>query len=93
VYFPQGSIVLFSPWFGSLENGSYFYGGNWETIDHFLVSPQFFDDTGWEYDVAEVANYPPFTNANGRPVSYNARTGAGLSDHLPLIMSLKMVVK
>jgi endonuclease/exonuclease/phosphatase family metal-dependent hydrolase len=93
VHFPQGAVVLFSPWLGSLENGSYYYGGNWETIDHFLVSPQFFDDTGWEYDITEVANYPPFTNAGGMPVSYNARTGAGLSDHLPLIMSLKMVVK
>jgi endonuclease/exonuclease/phosphatase family metal-dependent hydrolase len=29
VYFPQGAVVLFSPWAGGLENGSYFYSYNW----------------------------------------------------------------
>ncbi|MCL2245323.1 MAG: endonuclease/exonuclease/phosphatase family protein [Treponema sp.] len=89
VHFPKGSIALFSPWLGGLENGSYFYRYNWETIDHFLISGRFFGNTGWTYEKTEVANYQPFTNAGGSPFSYNAKTGIGLSDHLPLLLTLK----
>ncbi|WP_461247837.1 endonuclease/exonuclease/phosphatase family protein, partial [Treponema sp. R6D11] len=42
VNFPQGTIVLFSAWVRDVEKGSYYYKNNWETIDHFLVSKQFF---------------------------------------------------
>ena len=90
VYSPQGAVVLFSPWAGDLENGSYFYSYNWETIDHFLVSYQFFDNAGLEYETVTIVNGQHFTNANGMPVPYNLRTGAGLSDHLPLLLALKI---
>ena len=90
VHFPQGSVVLFSPWAGGLENGSYFYSNNWETIDHFLVSFQFFDNEGLDYETAMIVNNQHFTNASGTPIPYNMRTGAGLSDHLPLLLTLKM---
>jgi len=89
VNFPEGTIVLFSPWFKDIENGSYFYSHNWETIDHFLISKQFFNSSGLEYDKAEAANYQPFINAAGTPASYNMKTGTGLSDHLPLLLTLK----
>jgi len=90
VYFPQGAVALFSPWAGGLENGSYFYSYNWETIDHFLVSYQFFDNAGLEYETVTIVNNQHFTNANEIPVPYNVRTGSGLSDHLPLLLTLKM---
>ncbi|MCL2806346.1 MAG: endonuclease/exonuclease/phosphatase family protein [Treponema sp.] len=93
VHFPQETIVFYSPWMRELENGTYFYRNNWETIDHFLVSSQFFTDSGWEYQKTIVVNFPPFANANGIPVSYNTRTGLGISDHLPLVMTLIMSVK
>jgi len=91
VHFPKDSIVLFSPWLRDLENGSYFYKNNWETIDHFLLSRQFFDNALWEYEGTRIANDHPFANSNGTPVSYNARTGNGLSDHLPLLLTLKFL--
>jgi len=87
-YFPQETIVFFSPWFDDLEKGSYYYRGNWETIDHFLVSGQFFNNDGWQYETTAVMNISPFANSNGIPISYNQRTGAGLSDHLPLMLRL-----
>jgi len=90
-HFPEGSVVLFSPWMRDLDNGSYYYKKEWETIDHFLVSGQFFNSVGWEYEKTAIADHQPFTNVNGVPVSYNGRTGAGLSDHLPLLLTLKMV--
>jgi endonuclease/exonuclease/phosphatase family metal-dependent hydrolase len=89
VNFPPETIVLFSAWMRDVEKGSYYYKNEWETIDHFLVSEQFFKNTGWSFEKAEPANFPPFVNAYGVPVSYNIRTGAGLSDHLPLLMTLK----
>ena len=89
VHFPKDAIVLFSPWLRDLENGSYFYRNNWETIDHFLISRQFFDNTLWEYEGTRIVNDQPFANSSKIPVSYNMRTGNGLSDHLPLLLTLK----
>jgi len=89
VNFQEDSLVLFSPWLGHLEDGSYYYKNNWETIDHFLASAHFFGGTGWNYERAAVVNSPHFTNSNGVPVSYNARTGSGISDHLPLLFILR----
>ena len=94
-YFPSGVISLYSPWFSELRkenedsSGSYYYKNDWETIDHFMLSSQFFNGTGWEFDNARILNIPPFTSAKGIPVAYNPRTGAGLSDHLPLLLLLK----
>ena len=90
VHFPKDSVVLFSPWLRDIENGTYFYRNNWETIDHFLISRQFFDNASWEYEGTRVVNNQPFANSNGKPVSYNKRTGNGLSDHLPLLLTLKL---
>jgi hypothetical protein len=93
-YFPSGAITLYSPWFVELRNGnddssgSYYYKNAWETIDHFLLSPCFFDGTGWEFENARILNIPPFTSAKGTPAAYNPRTGSGVSDHLPLLLLL-----
>jgi endonuclease/exonuclease/phosphatase family metal-dependent hydrolase len=95
VHFPEGTILLFSPWMyaaaetGDPEHGTYYYKNNWETIDHFLISNHFFNNAGWEYDRVTVKNNHPFANSEGKPVPYNVRTGAGLSDHLPLLLVLK----
>jgi len=89
-YFPDGVTALYSPWAEELQGGSYYYKRNWETVDHFLLSPQLFDETGWEFESCAVVNYPPFVSAKGFPVAYKPRTGSGLSDHLPLLLSLKM---
>jgi len=88
VYFPQETIVLYSPWIRDLKYGTYFYRNNWETIDHFLISHQFFGDLGFKYKNTFVADFEPFAGHNGVPVPYNQRTGNGLSDHLPLVLNL-----
>ncbi|MDR1098921.1 MAG: endonuclease/exonuclease/phosphatase family protein [Treponema sp.] len=89
VYFPPGAAVLYSPWGRELENGSYYYRNAWETIDHVLLSESFFDGAGWDFDAVYTADQPPFTRAGGTPDAYNPRTGSGLSDHLPLVLTLK----
>ena len=88
-YFPAQAVTLYSPWATELEDGSYYYRNEWKTIVHFLLSPQLFDGSGWDFESCEVVNYPPYANASGRPTAYNPRTGNGLSDHLPLMLFLK----
>jgi endonuclease/exonuclease/phosphatase family metal-dependent hydrolase len=90
-FFTEEVIAFYSPWGKELKNGSYFYNNDWETIDHFLLSAAFFDGRGWDFNDCEVLNADPFVNPQGTPNIYNARTGGGLSDHLPLFLSLKMV--
>ena len=87
-YFPPEAVALYSPWSIELENGSYYYKNEWETIDHFLLSRQLFDGAGWEFENSALADYQPFANASGHPAAYNPRTGSGLSDHLPLLLFL-----
>jgi endonuclease/exonuclease/phosphatase family metal-dependent hydrolase len=88
-YFTGEPLTLYSPWTVELENGSYYYKNNWETIDHFLLSSGLFSGSGWEFDNCSVVDYPPFTNSGGHPAAYNPRTGSGLSDHLPLLLFLR----
>jgi endonuclease/exonuclease/phosphatase family metal-dependent hydrolase len=91
-YFPQEAVVLYSPWGNELEKGSYNYQDKWETIDHFLLSKDFFDEQGWDYNTSEVMHKEPFINTRMVPRAYNPRIGSGLSDHLPLLLTLKRVL-
>jgi hypothetical protein len=88
-FFP-GAEAFFTPWESDMENGSYYYGDNWETIDHVLLSREFFNSAGWEYESCGVLTEGPFVNRNGYPYMYNPKSGAGLSDHLPLLLTLRM---
>jgi len=92
-FFPDQIPALYSPWHEELNEGSYFFREQWETIDHLLLSDGLFDNIGWEFSGCRVLNYPPFTKSNGAPDSYNPRTGRGLSDHLPLLLCLRDLSK
>jgi endonuclease/exonuclease/phosphatase family metal-dependent hydrolase len=92
-HFPGQVVALYSPWLNELQNGSYYYKNAWETIDHFLLTNQLFDGTGWEFEACSVLDTPPFAGASGHPVTYNPRTGSGMSDHLPLLLLLKMAAE
>jgi endonuclease/exonuclease/phosphatase family metal-dependent hydrolase len=71
--------------------GSYYYKDQWETIDHFLLNGSLFDGTGWEYYGFSPLSTAPFTKGASpqeAPDAFNPRTGAGLADHLPILLSL-----
>jgi endonuclease/exonuclease/phosphatase family metal-dependent hydrolase len=87
-HFSSG-IALYSPWENTLTDGSYFYKDAWETIDHFLLTDTLFNDEDWEFDSVEVIRDSPFTTPSGHPDPYNPRNGGGLSDHLPLLLTLE----
>jgi endonuclease/exonuclease/phosphatase family metal-dependent hydrolase len=90
-YFPRETVVLYSPWDDGMQKGSYRYKNEWETIDHFLLSGPLFDGRYWEFDSGEALHRKPFVTEAGVPNTYNPRTGYGLSDHLPLLLTLKFV--
>jgi endonuclease/exonuclease/phosphatase family metal-dependent hydrolase len=85
--------LFWTAWGTELDEGSYYYRGAWETIDHFFLSSAFFDGAAWEYGSVNVLKGAPWTGSGGIPLSFNPRTGSGLSDHLPLLLTLKTVPK
>ncbi|GHT59788.1 endonuclease [Spirochaetia bacterium] len=89
-YFGPEAMALYSPWHNELTDGSYYYKKAWETIDHFLLNGALFDGTGWDFKDCTVIKGEPFTNSRGLPAAYNPRTGVGLSDHLPLLLTLEV---
>lgn len=68
--------------------GSYWYGGIWESFDQILLSPAFFDERGVEFKRGEVGATNYLMDDNGRPKSWNVKTGRGVSDHLPVYVVL-----
>jgi endonuclease/exonuclease/phosphatase family metal-dependent hydrolase len=87
-YFPENLVPLYSPWTEEIFDGSYFFRGGWESIDHFLLSAALFDNSLWDYSYFEVLNREPFVKDDGTPNAYMSRIGRGLSDHLPMLLHL-----
>jgi endonuclease/exonuclease/phosphatase family metal-dependent hydrolase len=85
-----GDALFWTPWGTALEGGSYYYRGAWESIDHFFLSGAFFDDRAWDFAGVSVLRDAPWVGESGIPLSYNPRTGGGLSDHLPLLLTLTL---
>lgn len=64
--------------------GSYWYRGVWETFDQILLSPALFDGIGWEFISGQVGGASMLYDDGGHPAAWNAGTGEGYSDHLPV---------
>ncbi|GAB4375522.1 MAG: endonuclease [Spirochaetales bacterium] len=74
----DGSFVFYSPWFDETTGtGSYWYQGNWETIDHVLISPNLLRAPDLVYSRFQVVTLPYLLKDSGQPDS-------AYSDHLPL---------
>lgn len=75
------------------KNGSYFYKGKWEDIDHFFYSNNLEDGEGIELVNFNIADSYPLTNDTGIPAAYSVFSGEGFSDHLPIGIVLKNFLK
>lgn len=80
---PEGGF--YSPW-GDSGGYSYKYKGKEERIDGFLLSKEFFDGDGAEYEGFAVSDLPALMDADGVPVPWDGNSGH--SDHLPLLLEL-----
>ncbi len=89
----EDSEVLFSPWLGLAQSqaiaGSYWYDENWETIDHFLLSGEFFDGVAPDFSRFEVVAPDFLLTQKGAPKKWITEFEAGYSDHLPLLLEIK----
>ncbi len=88
------SGTLYTPWL--LESsglGSFWYGGEWEYIDQFMVNNILFDGVGIEYKSFSIATPPFLFTQKGYPYRWNVATLRGYSDHLPIILDLEIVEK
>ena len=103
VYETAGSLVisgsqrgLLPSWYycpyldaGNALLGSYVYGGVWQQYDQILAGHRLFDGIGWEYDDFEVCNLPSLIGGDGKPKAWNVNVLDGVSDHLPVLMTLR----
>ncbi len=69
--------------------GSYVYGGVWQQYDQILAGHVLFDGIGWEYEDFAVCDLPSLIGGDGRPKAWNVNMLDGVSDHLPVLMTLK----
>lgn len=84
-------LPLYTPWEEEGAGpGSYRYRDLWERIDHVLPGPGLFDGKGVEYAGFGTAAAPPWCDENGYPAAFNMGSGTGYSDHLPLLMRLRI---
>jgi endonuclease/exonuclease/phosphatase family metal-dependent hydrolase len=89
----SGRVVLYEPWLELPrgERGSYFYQGEWETMDHILISAGLLDSRGLQYRKGgfRVLRLPFLLGPDGTPRKWTHLKGArGYSDHLPLLITL-----
>jgi endonuclease/exonuclease/phosphatase family metal-dependent hydrolase len=89
----EDRLVLYEPWMElpEEERGSYFYRGQWLTVDHVLLSPGLLDGEGFSY---RWGSFRPvrldfLLQPDGTPRSWNwPKAEEGYSDHLPLLLTL-----
>ncbi len=68
--------------------GSYFFRGSWESIDHFFYSANGSGEVFWRVDSFEPIGLSPFADESCAPIRYEAFSGTGYSDHLPIGLTL-----
>jgi exonuclease III len=88
-----GRLILYEPWFElpPAQRGSYFYQGEWETMDHILLSAGLLDSRGPHYVKGSfrVLRFPFLLRPDGTPRKWaRAQKERGYSDHLPLLLTL-----
>ncbi len=82
-------VVLYTPWKGADERGSYVHQQDWYTIDHMLFSPAMLSSDGLELKSFSVVKEEFMLNRFGEPLRWDAATRSGFSDHLPLLARLR----
>jgi len=85
-------VILYEPWLELPPSGrgSYYYQGEWETMDHILLSAGLFDSHGFHYHPGKFAviRLPFLLKQDGTPRKWTMSGSRGYSDHLPLLLTL-----
>lgn len=83
------NIKVYSPWLtgkGNLttEIGTYYFNKNWERIDNFFICGK------TKLSSFAVKAEEPWAKENNIPIPYKIYTGEGYSDHLPIMVTLRL---
>lgn len=81
---------LYTPWEHSSSPGSYMYKGEWETIDHFLLSPKLLDKDNFHFKGFMVDSRSSLFLNDDEIYGWKTYLGAGYSDHLPILLTLEI---
>jgi len=86
------SYVWYSP-FSDGQNrfekpGTCYFGGSWHHYDQFFGNGLLFDGLGWEYSSTAIVAPPVALKPDGTPMEWNLSTLSGVSDHLPVLLTL-----
>jgi endonuclease/exonuclease/phosphatase family metal-dependent hydrolase len=87
--FTSGEAVLWSPWGKWKGKGSYFYNESWETIDHFLLTPELLLPGGLVFREFRPLSPPFAVDKEGKPLRWISSSKTGFSDHLPILLVLE----
>ncbi len=79
--------IFFTPW-QNTGTGTYFYRNKWETIDHFILNSNLFDNKGFSYLSFNVHSRDFFTGKDNIPYKWENYRQSGYSDHLPIVLKL-----
>ncbi len=86
--------TLYTPWLLEPSGiGSFWYGGEWEHIDQFMINHVLLNGEGIEYSRFSVVNPPFLLTEKGYPYRWSVATLRGYSDHLPILLDLEVVEK
>ncbi len=78
-----GALVFRSLWDGVEAPGTYRFRGEWSRLDQaYLSAPERISGT------LEVGAHPALTAGDGAPFGFSPRTGAGYSDHYPILVTI-----
>ena len=86
------SDVWYSPFLDGSNRyekpGTCYFGGSWHHYDQFLGNGLLFDGLGWEYGSTAIVAPSLALKPDGTPMAWNLSTLSGVSDHLPLLLTL-----
>ncbi len=71
--------------------GSYMYDGLWKCYDNILVSSAGSDGTGWEFEGCGVLFESFQKTSDSKPFAWDRNLLRGVSDHLPVWVTFKLI--
>jgi len=86
------SDVWYSPFVDAQNRfekpGTCYFGGSWHHYDQFMGNGLLFDGLGWEYGSTAIVAPSLVLKSDGTPMEWNLSTLSGVSDHLPVLLTL-----
>lgn len=71
------------------HEGSCNWDGKWHRYDQILGNDKMYDRRGWEFDTFCICAPAHTLASDGRPDAWNLALKSGVSDHLPVMLTLK----